>query len=459
MQVDTQRCPRPTSAGWSPGMPATFTVDAYPDAQVQGRHPPDPERAADAAERRDLRRGHRRRQRRPRAEARHDRERHVRLRRARRTSLRIPNAALRFRPPEELLAAGGKGERRAAARTKEDKGAAASTAGVGGSVGRRRRRASWALDRREAARRCRWRSACRTAARSRSSKARSPKATCDHRRDRQERARGKGKTKAACSERVAARCPTMDRTAPLIEIADVTKTYRMGEVEVRGAARRELDVAPGEFVAIMGPSGLRQVDADEHPRLPRSRRPRGSYRLDGRETFGAATPTRWPRSRNRTLGFVFQSFNLLSRTTALENVELPLVYAGVPPRERRERAHAALERVGLGDAPGPPSQPALRRPAAAGRDRARAGQPAHADPGRRADRQPRLARPATRSWRCSRRSPTTGITIVLVTHEPDIAAYAARVIVVRDGRSIADGAQMRAGARSGARRAHTRGAS
>src|SRR4051812_24653602 len=121
--------------------------------------------------------------------------------------------------------------------------------------------------------------------------------------------------------------------APLIEIAEVTKTYRMGEVQVEALRGVSVDVAAGEFVAIMGPSGsgkstlLNILGCFDRPT-------RGRYRLAG-EDVSELGPDALAETRNRTLGFVFQSFNLLSRTTALENVELPLVYAGVHPRTRR----------------------------------------------------------------------------------------------------------------------------
>ena len=141
----------------------------------------------------------------------------------------------------------------------------------------------------------------------------------------------------------------------------------------------------------MGASGSGKIDADEHPGLP------GPAHL-GRATAWPARRSRaWSSDqlasiRNRRIGFVFQQFNLLPRTSALENVELPMVYAGVKPAERRARAHARrLQRVGLGERCHAHARRAVRRPAAAGGDRARAGQPAAADPGRRADRRAGLA--------------------------------------------------------------------
>ena len=222
----------------------------------------------------------------------------------------------------------------------------------------------------------------------------------------------------------------MSSRALLIEIADVTKTYRMGEVEVEALRGVSLDVAGGEFVAVMGPSGsgkstlLNILGCFDRPT-------RGSYRLAG-EDVSDLDANALAETRNRTLGFVFQSFNLLARTTALENVELPLVYAGVPPRERHDRAAAALERVGLGDRlHHHPSQLS-------------GGQQQRVAIARALVNQPRLVLADEPTGNLDTRASDEMmalladlagevITIVLVTHEPDVAARARRVVVVRDG--------------------------
>jgi putative ABC transport system ATP-binding protein len=136
-------------------------------------------------------------------------------------------------------------------------------------------------------------------------------------------------------------------SSSLIEIRDVQKIYVMGAEKVAALRGVSVDITEGEFVAVMGSSGsgkstlmniLGCLDRPTH----------GTYRLHGREV-SRLTRGELADVRNRSLGFVFQNFNLLARTSALENVELPLLYAGVVPRDRRARAKAALVRVGLGD--------------------------------------------------------------------------------------------------------------
>ena len=134
------------------------------------------------------------------------------------------------------------------------------------------------------------------------------------------------------------------------------------------------------------------------------------------------------RIRNEEIGFVFQTFNLLPRATALHNVELPLVYAGVPPRSANRAREGGAEKVELGVAHEPPAERALRRPAPARGHRPGARQQPVDPARRRADREPRLEDRRRRSWRLFERLHEAGNTIILVTHEADVAAYAHRTI-------------------------------
>jgi putative ABC transport system ATP-binding protein len=137
----------------------------------------------------------------------------------------------------------------------------------------------------------------------------------------------------------------MSKTEPLIEIQDLTKIYRMGEIEIHALRGVSFAVRAGELLSIMGPSGsgkstlMNIIGCLDQPTS-------GHYHLDG-EDISRLEDDRLASIRNHKIGFVFQSFNLLARTTALQNVELPLVYAGA--RNRRKQAQAALEAVGLGD--------------------------------------------------------------------------------------------------------------
>jgi len=222
---------------------------------------------------------------------------------------------------------------------------------------------------------------------------------------------------------------------PLISVQDVTKVFQMGDVEVRALRGVSLDIEAGEFVAIRGPSGsgkstlMNIVGCLDRPTT-------GRYLLDGKDVAPLDRDA-LARIRNQRLGFVFQSFNLLPRTSALENVELPLLYSGMPRTERHRRATRALERVGLGDR-------LDHTP-----NRLSGGQQQRVAIARALVTEPKLiladeptgnldSRTSVEVMALFQELKETGITLVLVTHEPDIANYVERVIVVRDGHIASD---------------------
>lgn len=224
----------------------------------------------------------------------------------------------------------------------------------------------------------------------------------------------------------------------LIELEGVTRVYRMGDVDVQALRGVSLSIASGEFVAIMGPSGsgkstlMNLIGCLDRPTT-------GRYLLEGRDVSGLSR-AELALTRNRTLGFVFQSFNLLARTSARENVELPLLYAGVDGTERHRRALEALGSVGLGDRVDHlPSQLS-------------GGQQQRVAIARALVNRPRLlladeptgaldSRTSVEVMGLLQSLGASGITVVLVTHEKDIAAYARRVLVMRDGRLVSDTVQ------------------
>ena len=219
---------------------------------------------------------------------------------------------------------------------------------------------------------------------------------------------------------------------PLIELAAVTRTYGKGEAEVRALDGVNLSIASGEFVAIMGPSGsgkstaMNIIGCLDRPSS-------GTFRFKGTELQNLNNDQRALIRRNY-LGFVFQGFNLLPRTTALENVELPLIYKGLTPAERLPLARAALAKVGLtGRDHHDPSQlsggqqqrVAIARALAANPSVILADEPTGNLDSHRSHEIMQLLQQLNRD---------EGLTIVMVTHEEDIAAYAGRLIVFADGR-------------------------
>jgi putative ABC transport system ATP-binding protein len=215
----------------------------------------------------------------------------------------------------------------------------------------------------------------------------------------------------------------------VIELRDITKTYRTGTIEVQALRGITLDIGRGELVAIMGPSGsgkstlMNVIGCLDQPTA-------GRYYLDGLEVSQLSDDD-LALIRNRKIGFVFQSFNLLPRTTALEQVELPLVYSGLP--NRRERAEQALEAVGLADrmrhkptelSGGQQQRVAIARALVMRPSLILADEPTGNLDSRSSEEIMYLFQALNREER---------ITVVFVTHEPEIAQHTQRIIHVRDG--------------------------
>jgi putative ABC transport system ATP-binding protein len=222
----------------------------------------------------------------------------------------------------------------------------------------------------------------------------------------------------------------------LIQVRDLWKVYYLGDVELHALRGVSADITAGEFVAVMGASGsgkstfMNILGCLDRPT-------RGSYRLDGMDVSGLSADER-ASIRNRRLGFVFQSFNLIPRTSALENVELPLVYSDIPVVEQRQRAHDALAAVGLGDRENHvPSQLSGGQQQRVAIARALVNQPSLLladEPTGNLDTQTSLEIMQI----FERLNGDQGITVVLVTHELDIAAHARRTMTFRDGRIVSD---------------------
>jgi putative ABC transport system ATP-binding protein len=216
----------------------------------------------------------------------------------------------------------------------------------------------------------------------------------------------------------------------LIDIRDITKVYQMGDQQVHALSGVTVGVDRGEYVAIMGPSGsgkstlMNLLGCLDTPS-------KGSYLLNGKQV-GQMNDNELARIRNEEIGFVFQTFNLLPRATALHNVELPLVYAGVSGPDRQQRAKQALDRVEL-------TSRMLHRP-----NELSGGQRQRVAVARALVNNPSIlladeptgnldSKTGTEIMGLFERLHHSGNTIVLVTHEADIAAYAYRTIHLRDG--------------------------
>ena len=226
----------------------------------------------------------------------------------------------------------------------------------------------------------------------------------------------------------------MEQT-PLVRLDDVVKTYRMGDVEVHALRGVSLVIQHGEFTAVMGASGsgkstlMNLLGCLDRPSS-------GRYLLEGREVSRLSTD-QLAEIRNRTIGFVFQNFNLLARTTALETVVLRLVYSGVATAERHARAAESLARVGLGDRAGHhPNQMSGGQQQRVAIARALVNRPRVIladEPTGNLDSQTSVEVMAL-----FQELGRGGITVILVTHESDIADYASRVVTMRDGRILSD---------------------
>jgi putative ABC transport system ATP-binding protein len=221
-----------------------------------------------------------------------------------------------------------------------------------------------------------------------------------------------------------------DRSTPLVEVHDIRKNYQLGETEVHALRGVTVSIHAGDFVAIMGASGsgkstfMNILGCLDKPTS-------GKYLLEGTDV-SSLTKKELARIRNQKIGFVFQGFNLLGRTTALENTELPMLYSKTNKSDRERRGREALVQVGLGDrADHFPSQLS-------------GGQQQRVAIARALVNQPRIlladeptgnldSRTSVEVMEIFQKLNANGLTIILVTHEPDIAQFAKREIVFRDG--------------------------
>jgi putative ABC transport system ATP-binding protein len=226
-----------------------------------------------------------------------------------------------------------------------------------------------------------------------------------------------------------------DAAPPIVRAIDLVRTYDLGDVAVHALRGVSVQVERGEYVAIMGASGcgkstlMNLLGCLDQPTS-------GHYEIAGRDVT-LATDDELAEIRNRTIGFVFQSFNLLPRTSAVENVELPLLYGSTPAHEQRVRAMAALDRVGLaGREQSTPSQLSGGQQQRVAIARALANEPALLladEPTGNLD-----SRTSDEILDVFRELHERGLTIVLVTHDPNVAAHAERIVSMHDGIVVAD---------------------
>jgi putative ABC transport system ATP-binding protein len=228
----------------------------------------------------------------------------------------------------------------------------------------------------------------------------------------------------------------VDSIVPVVRVEGLTKVYDLGEQKVLALDHIDLSLMPGEFVAVMGPSGSGKSTLMHLVGLL-DRPTEGRYFFEGRDIVELSSDE-LADIRSRHLGFVFQSYNLLSRTNAIENVELPMIYAGVPDAERRKRALEALDAVNL-------TQVAHHHP-----NQLSGGQQQRVAIARSLVNNPSLILADEPTGALDTKSSQDvmqlfrelneqrGITIFLVTHEPDVAVNAKRIVTFRDGHILSD---------------------
>jgi putative ABC transport system ATP-binding protein len=228
----------------------------------------------------------------------------------------------------------------------------------------------------------------------------------------------------------------MPEGVPVVRLAGIRKSYAMGDQQVPALDGVDLIVEPSEFVAIMGPSGSGKSTL-MHVIGLLDRADSGKYFFEGQDV-SLLDADQLADQRSRRLGFVFQSYNLLPRTTALENVELPMIYAGVREEERRQRALAALKTVGVGEmaqhvsnqmSGGQQQRVAIARALVNDPSLILADEPTGALDTKSSDEIMQLF---------TRLNAEHGMTILLVTHEPDVGRQAKRIVTFRDGKIVSD---------------------